>query len=47
MSTARTSLARTVAILCGNPDFQRFLSERFPRARSESGTSATRTALQQ
>lgn len=37
MSTARTSLARTVAILCGNPDFQRFLSERFPQAWSESG----------
>lgn len=37
MITARTSLARSVAILCANSSFQRFLAERFPQAWAETG----------
>lgn len=37
MSTARASLARTVAILCSNPGFQRFLAESFPQAWADTG----------
>lgn len=31
------TLAHTTSILCGNPDFQHFLCDHFPRAWSESG----------